>query len=81
MSVNPMQVSWRNRLRLVAFEAGLFLFAAVLIGAATAFARAATTPLVTEVVVATEASLEATRAQLTRATEVLKYASKYRISR
>ena len=37
-----MQVSWRNRLRLVALEAGLFLFAAVLIGAVTAFARAAT---------------------------------------
>jgi soluble lytic murein transglycosylase-like protein len=80
MSQNPMQVSWRNRLRLVALEAGLFLFAAVLIGAATAFARAATTPAAPEeLVVEADSSLQTTRARLDRATEVLTYAGKYRI--
>lgn len=75
-----MQVSWRNRLRLVAFEAGLFLFAAVLIGAATAFARAATAPAEAgQLVVAADSSLQTTRARLDRATEVLSYAGKYRI--
>jgi soluble lytic murein transglycosylase-like protein len=76
-----MQGTWMDRLRLVAFEAGLFLFAAVLIGAATAFARAATMPEAVEELVVMEAgSLESTRAQLTRATDVLKYASRYQIS-
>jgi soluble lytic murein transglycosylase-like protein len=75
-----MQVSWRNRLRLMAFEAGLFLFAAVLIGAATAFARAATAPAeADQLVVASDSSLQTTRARLDRATEVLSYAAKYRI--
>ena len=81
MGIHPMGVSWRNRLRLVAFEAGLFLFAAVLIGAVAAFARATTAPVaVDEVVVVEETSLAATRARLDRATEVLAYAGKYRIS-
>ncbi|HEX9165185.1 MAG TPA: lytic transglycosylase domain-containing protein, partial [Gemmatimonadales bacterium] len=48
----------------------------------TAFARATTTApvAVDEVVVAEGASLEATRARLDRATEVLAYAGRYRIS-
>jgi soluble lytic murein transglycosylase-like protein len=84
MSRNPMQGTWRDRLRLVTIEAGLFLFAAMVIGALTAFARATTAPASLTATVTAEAveaaTMEATRARLDRATEILRFAAKYRIS-
>jgi soluble lytic murein transglycosylase-like protein len=80
-----MHGSWRERVRLVATEAGLFLIAAVVIGAATAWTRAMTQPSaelaeMAYAPVARAAALESTRGQLQRATEVLRYAAKYRIT-
>lgn len=83
-ATGPVGSTWGERLRLLLTQAVLFLLAALLIGAVAAYARAVTAPLPEGRAAAhhvpEQASLEATRAHLLRATEILTYAAKYRIT-